>query len=127
MTPEEIRKEIKETTAALKRKKSLLLKYEKERKIIYDNLTDLQIKLKEIDDVIIGKANKYYTQKEYDIPQYRWGSKSMALTKVPVTVKYAGLYQEVASLEEQLGVLKAIRREKPWHIHYQDERSYQAL
>jgi len=107
MTPAEIRNEIKETTAVLKPKKSLLLKYEKERKKLYNDINDLQKRLEEIDDVITGRAHRYYSEKEYDIPSYRGNRRAH---KLVASVKYPGLYAEVKSLEEQLGVLKSLNR-----------------
>ena len=107
MKGSEISKEIKETTASLKTKKSFLLKCEKEREKLCADITDLQRRLREIDDVICGKAHKYYSEKEYDIPRYH---RNIKAPKLVVSVKYAGLYEEVQSLEEQLGVLKSLNR-----------------
>jgi chromosome segregation ATPase len=108
MTPEEIKEEIKETTAMLKRKKTLLTKYEKERNRLYKDVTTLQKRLKEVDDIITGKAHKYYSEKEYDIPTYP-RNRYIHGRRLVATVKYSGLYQEVKSLEEQLGVLKNLK------------------
>lgn len=108
----EVKKEISETSSLLKSKKALMLKYEKARDEIVKKVNDLQKRLSHIDDVINGKAHSYYTEKSYETPysSHRYRGVEQRRRHV-TTVKYPGLYEEIKSLEEQLSVLRNIKKE----------------
>ena len=107
MKLEEVKFEIQETTAELKRKKSFLTKIEKERKQLVQKVQRAQERLLNIDAILKGRTQRYKSEKEYPIPNYRFENRMAH--KVVAKVKYSGLYEDVKALEEQLAVLKELK------------------